>query len=252
MIGIVRFMAAMVAALLPRQWRSRWAWTSDASLRGPTIFSGMAETMVSLGLIMFRYYAFFEWRMGTITDPILKKGGDASDQALGSMAVAFGMGFTTLVEFIFSPLTLLLFYFSIEGALRLFAALVTDECTGTMPLYLVGWALGRAGKARKERQLGPRVPDYVQPCEGISYDLVIASCRPKPGWNRMITIEYQDKLYELFEEKKGFPPRPYIYQLRLHPPGKVVRGPHHYHPDEALTEKEKAVLYRQPAKQEEE
>ena len=168
MISIMRFIAAMVAALLPRQWRSRWAWTSDASLRGPTIVSGLAETMVSLGLIMFRYYAFFQWRLRTIAEPVLKKGGDASDQALGSMAVAFGMGFTTLVEYVFSPLTLLLFYFSIEGALRLLAALVTDECTGTMPLYLVGWAMGRAGKARKERQLGPRVPDEVQHCEGIS------------------------------------------------------------------------------------
>jgi len=129
--------------------------------------------------------------------------------------------------------------------------LVVDECVGTMPLYLVAGGLERAGAARKERLLGPRVPDEVQPCEGITYDLVIASCRPKKDWDRLITIEYQDQLYELFEEKKGFPPRPHIYQLRKHTPGKVIRGLHHYHPDEALTEKEKTGLSRTGAPQEE-
>jgi hypothetical protein len=249
MISIVRFIAAMVAALLPRQYRSRWAWTSDASLRGPTIFSGLAETMISLGVIILRYYAFFQWRLGIISAAALKQGAAVGTQALGSMAAAFGMGFTTLVEYVFSPLTLLLIYFSIEGVLRLFAALVTDECVGTMPLYLVAWGLGRAGKARKERQLGPRVPDEVQHCEGITYDLVIASCRPKPGWDHMITIEYQDQLYELFEEKKGYPPRPHIYQLRIHPRGKVIRGLHHYHPDEMLTDKERLAMPKGPAMQ---
>jgi hypothetical protein len=186
-----------------------------------------------------------------ISDAALKKGAAVGTQALSPMAAAFGMGFTTLVEYIFSPLTLLLIYFSIEGALRLLAALVVDECTGTMPLYLLAWALERAGKARKERQFGPRVPDEVQHCEGISYDLVIASCRPKKNWDRLISIEYQDQLYELFEEKKGFPPRPHIYQLRMHPRGKVVRGIHHYQPDEALTEKERAALTKEPSAQQE-
>jgi hypothetical protein len=244
---MVRFMAAMVMSLLPQHLRSRWAWTSDAGLRGPTIVSGLAESTFSLGLIILRYYTFFQWRLGMISVAALKKGAAVGTQALSPMAAAFGMGFTTLVEYVFSPLTLLLIYFSIEGVLRLLAALVVDECTGTMPLYLVTWGLERAGRARKEHQLGPRVTDEVQHCEGISYDLVIASCRPKKNWDRLITIEYKDQLYELFEEKKGFPPRPHIYQLRLHTPGKVVRGIHHYQPGEALTEKERAALTKVPA-----
>jgi len=249
MVSLVRFMAGMVVALLPRQFRSRWAWESEGSLRGPTIFSGFAETVISLGLIILRYFAFYQWRMGTIADAALKGGG--GDEALANMAAQFGMGFTTLVEYAFSPLTLLLVYFSIEGVLRLFAALSADECAGTMPLYLIAWGLDRAAKARKERRLGPRLPDEVQHCKGISYDLCIASCRPKPGWDRLITIEYEDQLYELFEEKKGAPPRPHIYQLRKLPPGKVIRGLHHYHPDEVLTEKQRMALSREPAAQEE-
>jgi hypothetical protein len=242
-------MAAMVVALLPRQYRSRWAWASEANLRGPTIFSGLAEAVISLGLIILRYFVFFQWRMGTMADAALKRG--SGDEALANMAAQFGMGFTVLVEYAFSPLTLLLVFFSIEGVLRLFAAWIGDECTGTMPFYLMAWGLDRAAKARKERQLGPRVPDLLQYCKGISYDLCIASCRPKPGWDRLITIEYEDELYELFEEKKGFPPRPHIYQLRKLSPGRVIRGLHHYHPDEALTEKQRMALSRERAAQEE-
>jgi hypothetical protein len=234
MVSLVQFMAAMVVALLPQQYRRRWAWASDARLRGPTIFSGLAETVISLGLIILRYFVFFQWRMGTIADATLKRGG--GDEALANTAAQFGMGFTVLVEYAFSPLTVLLVYFSIEGVLRLCAAWTVDECAGTMPLYLMAWGLDRAGKAWKEHQLGPRVPDEVQHCKGISYDLCIASCRSKPGWDRLITIEYGDQLYELFEEKKGCPPRPHIYQLRKLSPGRVIRGLHHYHPDEALTE----------------
>jgi hypothetical protein len=51
MVSLVQFMAAMVVALLPRQYRSRWAWASEANLRGPTIFPGLAEAVISLGLI---------------------------------------------------------------------------------------------------------------------------------------------------------------------------------------------------------
>jgi hypothetical protein len=133
MVSLVRFMAAMVVGLLPRQYRSRWGWASDASLRVPTICSGLAEAVISLGL---------------------------------------------------------------------------------------------------------------------KYDLVIASCRPKPGWNRLITVEYEDQLYELFDEKKGVAPRPHIYQLRKLSPGRIIRGLHHYHPDEMLTEKQRMALSKEAAAQE--
>jgi hypothetical protein len=249
MVSLVRFIAAMVVALLPRQFRSRWAWASDVSLRVPAICSGLAEAVISLGLIIFRYFVFFQWRMGTIAGATFKQGG--AEEALGNPYAQFGMGFTALAEYAFSPLTLLLVYFSIEGVLRLFAALSVDECAGTMPLYLLAWGLDRAGKARKERQLGPRVLDEVQHCKGISYDLVIASCRPKPGWNRLITVEYEDQLYELFDEKKGVAPRPHIYQLRKLSPGRIIRGLHHYRPDEMLTEKQRMALSKEAVAEEE-
>jgi hypothetical protein len=243
MASLLRFLVASVMVLLPRQYRRRWLWGSDESLRGPAIFSGLAEAGISLLLIIIRFFTFFPWRMGTIADAALKRA--AGDAALGSLAVQFGSGFTTLVEYAFRPLTLLLIYFTIEGTVRVFAAWVADECAGTLPLYVIAWGADRARAAWHELQLGPRVPDLVQHCVGISYDLSIASCRSKPGWNHLTTIEYRDEFYELYGQKRSGPPRPYLYQLRKLTPGRVIRGLHHYHPHEALTEKQRAALAKE-------
>lgn len=247
-MNLVRFMAATVVALLPRQYQGRWAWAEEGGLRSPTVFSGFAEAAICLGLIIHRYFTFFQWRIGTIADAALKRA--SGDEALASTSAQLGMGFVTLVEYVFNPLTLLLFYFSIEGMLRLFAALVGDECAGTSPIYLMAWGLDRAKRAWREYQLGSRVPDKIQLCKGISYDLCIASCRPKPGWDHLITVEYEDEFYELYEERKGSAPRPYIYQLRKLSPGRIIRGLHHYHPNEVLTEKQRMALTKEAEAQE--
>jgi hypothetical protein len=245
MVGVLRFLAMSVVATLPRQFRDRWEWAAEAGLRGPAMLSGLAEGVVSLMLVILRYFAFFEHRLGTIADAALKR--PNGDEVLAVPAVQFGAGFTTLVEYGFHPLTLLLIYFTIEGALRFFAALVTEECAGTMPLYVLAGGVDRARAAWKEHELGPPVPDELQFCTGIGYDLCIASCRPKPGWNDLVTVEYLDQLYELHDKKMGAPPRPYLYLLRKLSPYRMVRGLHHYHPDEALTEKQRRALAKQAA-----
>jgi len=249
MASLLQFLAASVVVLLPRQYRRSWPWGSDEGLRGPAIFSGLAEAVISLTLVIVRYFAFLQWRVGTIADAALKR--PAGDAALGSLPVQMGSGFVTLVEYALHPLTLLLIYFTIEGTVRLFAAWVAGECAGTLPLYVLGLGLDRAQAAWREHSMGPRVPDLVQHCVGISYDLSIASCRPKPAWNSMTTIEYSDEFYELYEQRTGAPPRPYLYQLRKLTPGRMIRGIHHYHPHEALSEKQRREIARQEMAQKE-
>jgi hypothetical protein len=234
----ISLILGVFGSLLPTQLRARWQWGSDANLRTSTIISGVAEALISLLLYVGGYLSFMHMRV----EGLMGSGIQAGGAAMMNEGVAFGAGALAVTEYIFKPLSLALVYFAIEGALRAMAAVVTDECVGTLPLAVIGWVIGRAERARKERSLGPRVLDQVQVCEGISYDLVIASCRAKEGWNKLITVEYQDQLYELYDQKKGVSPRPHIYQLRKLPPGKVVRGLHRYSPDEALTEKEKLAL----------
>ena len=69
-------------------------------------------------------------------------------------------------------------------------------------------------------------------------------------WDHLTTIEYEGEFYELAETclpcpsgrraQAGLaaqPPRPYLYRLRPISPGKVIRGLHHYRPDELLPPK---------------
>lgn len=232
----MRFLVSIVVALLPKQYRGWWSLASSADFRRATLFSGLVESVGCFGLYAVRYILFLKYRVGSVGEAAIKRG---VEEALGNPYAQFGMGFTTLVEYIFSPVSMLLAYFMIEGVLRVFAAAVTEETPGTLPLYLLGWVIERTGRARADRALGERMVDEVHRYAGISYDLGIASSRPKKTWDRLMTIEFEEKFYEICGEKTGPPPRRYVYLLKLITPGKVIRGIHHYRPDEDLPEGKK-------------
>lgn len=232
---MLNLLLGALVSLLPSQLRNRFEVATTADLHRATMISGFLEAAVGLLLYAGRYIYFIQYRVGTLADAALKaKGGE---EALASETVQFGMGYASLVEYIFSPLSLLLTFMAIEGAVRLLAAAFAGESPPTLPLYLAGWGYERAQAARAEHALGPRVVDEVHHMRGTIYDLGVASCRPKTDWDQLATIEYEDKLYELHEQKQGAPPRPFIYLLREIPRGKVIRGLHHYHPDEVLLKK---------------
>jgi hypothetical protein len=89
----------------------------------------------------------------------------------------------------------------------------------------------KAARALKGKEAP--VADLVEPGDGTAFDLRIASCREK-FWDRLITISYGDRLYEVAEERTEEPPRPFVYLLRFQPANKIVRRIHHYDPQEAL------------------
>ena len=137
-------------------------------------------------------------------------------------------------EFLVHPLSWVLIYFTLEGAVRLLAAFITEETYPTLPLYLVArWQQSRE-ETRAEQAMGPLVMDRVERGDGTKSDWRIASCRPKPKWDDLMTVVYQDEYYEVAGYEKGARPRPYIYLLRKIPKGKVIRGLHPYRPDEVL------------------
>ncbi len=172
------FLGALVS-LLPARLRSRFEVATTADLHRAAMLSGFLEAAVGLLLYAGRYIYFLQYRVGTLADTAMKaKGGE---DILASEAVQFGMGYVSLVEYIFSPLSLLLTFMAIEGALRLLAAAFAGESPPTLPLYLAGWGYDRIQVARAERALGPRVVDEVHPVRGTTYDLGVASCRPKTG-----------------------------------------------------------------------
>jgi hypothetical protein len=208
---MVNLLAGIFISLMPKQYRGWWARTSSADSPRATILSGLAEMLVCLGLYIGRYLYFIQYRVGTLGEAAIKRG---AEEALGSTAVQFGMGYVSLLEYVLSPLSVALAYFAFEGTVRVLAAAVTEETPGTLPLYLLAWGVERMQRWRAERALGPPIVDEVHRFRGISYDLGIASCRPKPNCDLFITIEFEEKFYEVFEEQSGYPPRSYIYRLR--------------------------------------
>ncbi len=231
---VVSYLAAMVLSLVPVRYRLGWQFPSSIELRHGTFLSGLVQSMACLMVMIHRYLEFFQWRVGTIGERAF----DAYHEGLLiGKYVQFGIGTVTTVEYLFQPLTLLLAYFWLEGGVRLFAAAITGEIVATLPLYLAALAHDRIIQVRTERALGPRVRDEVEWESGEEYELHIASSRPKSNWNQLMTVAYADQMFEVVKQKEGSPPRRFVYLLRKRPAGKVIRGLHHYHPDEPLQEK---------------
>lgn len=100
----------------------------------------------------------------------------------------------------------------------------------------MAWFGSRRAQWRAAHQMTPPVPDLVERVASGKYELRIASCRPKPAWDHLMTVEYEDVYYEIVGEQPGPPAYPYVYLLRKLPQGKAIRALHHYHPDEPLGE----------------
>ena len=249
--GFGRFPLAMALTYLPESWRKKLDLLETGDLRTAALISGILQVATFAAWIALRYPAFVK---STLAGQSMEKAQLGAMEQGGETAV-MGFGLVLLVAYLVHPITLVLDYFCLEGFVRAVAALVTGEVVPTLPLVGAAWALGRTQEAAAEKALGPRIVDLVQPGDGTHYDLLIAGCRPKQGWDHLMTVSYQEKLYEVTHHEEGIPPRRFLYHLRRKPEGKVVRGMYHYDPAEVLSlpsdeepEAEKASLKERLAK----
>ncbi|MDA2914043.1 TMEM134 family protein [Acidobacteriia bacterium AH_259_A11_L15] len=206
---MLAFLASVLLSFLPPRYRAWWRHEESEEMSRAALVSGFLQVFVCGLLFIVGFIAY---------------------------APTAGISKMAWLEYAFTPQGALLGYLSFEGLVRFFVALVSGEALGTLPLYVVAWVQGRAERARAERTLGPAVADRMERGDGREYDWSIATCRPKPNWDRLMTVAYQDELYEVVKEERGAKPRPYVYFLRKMPEGKVVRGLHHYDPNEPLQE----------------
>jgi hypothetical protein len=225
------FLASIVFSVLPEFSRRRLFSSTDVNAKHGAIVSGVVQMFGCLGLIWLRYPAYIHGRMAA-TEALVtaKTGGDKMMLGIAD----FSVGFLGLWEFLFQPLNLLLFYFALEGIVRVFAAVATSEMVPSLPLQIIGWFHQRARAGANERAMGPRVVDVVTAGDGIRCDLRIESCRPKDDWHELMTVSFNDELFEISEQMEATQPRPWIYLLRKVPAGKVIRGIRSYDPSEVL------------------
>jgi hypothetical protein len=215
---------AIFVSLLPERWRPNGFVTS-----GDAFASGAIQFAISSGLLLYRYINFANARLLHV--PLSVKLGAAER---GGETAVMGMGIFVMLEFFFYPLTILLFYFMLEGLVRTAAAFVSGETVATLPLVLLARMQAKTAGWYAEKSLGKRVPDLVESPGPPGFDLSIVTCRPKPEWDHLSTISYRDELYEVVQRENGSPPYRFVYLLRRKPAHKIVRALYRYDPEEVL------------------
>lgn len=228
---ILDFFIGFFLTLLPARFRQRSLPNWRGNLSRSALASGVTQLILCLSLLILRYFSFFDRMMKQIDPSVFI----AAAQKGGESAVR-GFGLILLPAYILTPLSLVLIYFAFEGAVRMIAVTSTGEIVGTLPALLLEKAIETVNEHREEKRQGERVPDIVAvpPIEGSGYDLSVTSCRAKPNWDQFMTVSYNDALYEIADYLEAAPPRRHVYLLRRAPVHKVVRGLHHYDPEEVM------------------
>lgn len=220
---MVSLIAQLAASLLPRRYRGTIAVTAVAAT-----ITGLAQFVICLGMFIHRYLHFASGQIfGGIE--VARKAGE-----VGGETAIMGSGLFVLAAYMLQPLTMLLVYLILEGALRLLAANTTGEVVPNLALAGLSWIHAKMSNTAAEMALGVRVADEVEPVQSEDVKLRVRSCRQKPDWDQRITIFYNEQLYEIAGTEKGTAPRRYVYLLRPKPANKIVRGTYHYSPNEAL------------------
>jgi hypothetical protein len=181
------------------------------------------QTFAALILLVFRLFDFVAANSTSI--------GQRSEMVwdhIGGGAV-YGSGVLVMAELAFHPVSIIGYYFFIEGVIRTMAALIGHQTIGTLPLYPVAAVHGLWDRLRYRRYVGPLIEDEViRGAPRSNYDLKVYSCRPKLDWNPYVTIEFEDQFYQFMRCEPGPAPFRFVYYLRKNPVGRLVVQIRHY------------------------
>jgi len=209
-------LAAVFITLLPERYRKCWKWVGlDSS---GACLSGVLELVLSLSFLVIRFMAYATHRT--------------------TEALPLFSGPLLYLIYLTQPLSMILIFFTIEGAIRGLAGGVGNQIMCSLPFKIMAMIHGKVEQIRHEKRLGGLLPDDVQRGGTDGYDLIVSSCRPKPGWHyHLNTVSYEHELFEIVGERTGVAPRRFVYLLRKFPANKMVRGIQHYDPNDVMIKK---------------
>ena len=209
--------------------------------RGATL-SGLLEGLAALLALVFWYSISVTTWAASGLDSALRGG---PERNVPGQAI----GFAALVLWALHPLTWLIAYFLLEGAVRLVGAAFTGHVMGTLPLYVADWTYGKLTRRQPEpdalytpgtgyaasfvsamkdewqiRRL-PQVNDELAYAEEREEEYMeVRACRPKAEWVPPKIVRMGEIYYRLEAATRGSAPRPFVYRLRRLPAGVPVRG----------------------------
>jgi len=224
------FVAGPMLALLPEEWRHARVWDERVRWEAAGTVSGILEMLGSITALGYWYmHEMMKW-INDIT-------GLADSGRLAQGLDDHQVRGAALMLLYMSPMTWILFYFFVEGAVRLCAAAFTGNVYGTLPLGIMERALFAVRKPEearvretlqenaksiaesvRERVMVARLEDVGDKVrfqkEGEDEVLEIWACRRKEDWDPPKTVKVDEAFYRLEEGRVGAGARPYQYRLR--------------------------------------
>jgi hypothetical protein len=246
---VFTYIAGPLAALLPARWRNALPFAGYVQWARAGALSGVLQIAAAI-LALANWYQYTMY-------PIVDRGVDlALSGKLGAVTDQQIAGAAYTV-FLFHPLTWVLAYFFIEGAVRLCGAAFAENVLGTLPLGLIDRALSLAtnrtdakpaltdqrnaqsfaGAVRERTMLAglKQVPDELHYATNQSQELLeIRASRRKDDWLAPKVVRVDDQYYRLEETSVENGPRPFRYRLRRLERGVPGRNVLLYKSDDAL------------------
>jgi hypothetical protein len=217
-----------IFAIFPGPWRRSLPFAKRVDWERATAISGFAEAAFALVAIMYWYsYAMSRWVDNGV--------GAALDGKMGAGVRPQDIGGVALIVWWMHPVTLLLAYVGLEGALRLCAGAFGGHSCGIFPLFLADKIVFGPFRRRKDgagaganvssfagaiservRTAGlSEVPDELCFTKDESGEILeIRACRRKQDWTPPRTVRFEGGYYRLEAGSSAGGARPFLYRLR--------------------------------------
>jgi hypothetical protein len=240
------FLLGPLLSLLPRRWRESHPLFSSIHWPIAAALSGMIESFLALLAFLYWYsYSVTHWAEDAVYSAIQK----------GASIPPHAVGFAAFALMFLHPLTWLIAWCALEGAVRFLGAAFTGSVLGILPLFLLDKVWTRfTSSPRAERPAdaqnnwssffssirqraafvrNPALPDEVRYSEDATGEVMsVASSLPKSGWEPPRIIRSRDVYYRLEAASEQSGPRPFLYVLRRLPAGVPGRTVITYSPDD--------------------
>jgi hypothetical protein len=220
------FLLGPLLAFLPRRLRERLSFAKSLNWTGAGTVSGIYEIAATIAALRYWYMYL-----------VIRTNGQILRTASQTGADEYQVYAAALFLFYLHPLTWVLFYFFLEGAVRMCAAAFAENVLGSFPIYtaerLIFW-LRKPQEARVLENMRENALSFVQSVQEwvmetllddvedeLDYStragngrLEIRSSRRKKEWIKPKIVYVEGVYYQLEESWVGSGKRPFRYQLR--------------------------------------
>jgi hypothetical protein len=215
---MLTYLAGPFLAFLPARWRRALLSKVPVNWGQAVLLSGLVEALAAIAALIARYSVFV-----TRAGPAIEK----------HFAWPYS-GEIGLLSLSVHPLTWIICYFGLEGAVRMLAGLASDETPATLPLVLFDRIIRRMQSGHWSPNLARDAVTLGQNGQNLRIDC----CRPKPHWKYPLTIRYRGQFFQVQGEEHfpRAPERPHTYLLKRLPANEIIRGLEEYDPGNMMHE----------------